>query len=80
MKNKNDRNWKGWIIFDKEVVKSFSLLGYIGFLFVGNLLLFIFLYKLIAKFFGESSVLFIVFLVIGIGSGLYSVYKVITKK
>ncbi|MGL4981036.1 MAG: AtpZ/AtpI family protein [Fusobacteriaceae bacterium] len=65
---------------NREIVHSFSLLGYLGFILIGNLLSFIFLYKIIEKYLFSSQVLFIIFLVIGIFSGFYNAYRVIMKR
>lgn len=65
---------------DREVFHSFSLLGYLGLILIGNILFFIFLYKMIEKYLFSSTVLFIIFLLIGIFSGFYNAYKVIMKR
>ncbi|AVQ27829.1 MULTISPECIES: AtpZ/AtpI family protein [Fusobacterium] len=67
-----------WIT--KELIKNFSLLGYLGFLIAGNILLYVFIYKMIEKYFFKSTILFILLLLIGIVSGFYSAYKLIMKK
>ncbi|MGL4253213.1 MAG: AtpZ/AtpI family protein [Fusobacteriaceae bacterium] len=59
---------------------SFSLLGYLGFILIGNILFFIFIYKIIEKYLFSNTILFIIFLLIGIFSGFYNVYKVIMKR
>ena len=38
-----------WIT--KELIKNFSLLGYLGFLIAGNILLYVFIYKKLASFY-----------------------------
>ncbi|MGL4934883.1 AtpZ/AtpI family protein [Cetobacterium sp.] len=58
----------------------FSLLGYLGFLIVGNIGIFIFIYKLIERYFFKSTLLFIFFVIIGIFSAFYNAYKLIMKK
>lgn len=65
---------------DKEIIYSFSLLGHLGLILVGNILVFIFMYKMIEKYLFSSAILFIIFLLIGIFSGFYNVYKVIMKR
>lgn len=65
---------------NKDVIYSISLLGYLGFLFIGNILLYIFIYKLIEKYYMKSTILFIIFIFIGLVSAFYNVYKVIMKK
>lgn len=67
-----------WIT--KELIKNLSLLGYLGFLIAGNILLYVFIYKMIEKYFFKSTILFILLLLIGIVSGFYSAYKLIMKK
>lgn len=67
-----------WI--DKEIIHSFSLLGYLGFILIGNILFFIFIYKIVEKYLFSSNMLFIIFLLIGIFSGFYNAYKVIMKR
>ncbi|MGL5099643.1 MAG: AtpZ/AtpI family protein [Fusobacteriaceae bacterium] len=65
---------------DREIMYSFSLLGYLGFILIGNILFFIFIYKIIEKYLFSNTILFIIFLLIGIFSGFYNVYKVIMKR
>ncbi|WP_394697916.1 AtpZ/AtpI family protein [uncultured Ilyobacter sp.] len=64
----------------KDVVYYFSLLGYLGFVMIFNILFFIIIYKVVEKYFISSDLLFIVFTIIGIFSGLYNSYKLIMKK
>ena len=72
---------KNNIFFDKNIIKSFSLLGYLSFLLIGNVLIYVYMYKFCEKYLNiRNQGLFIVFLIIGIISGFYSVYKVITSK
>lgn len=66
--------------FNKDFFKYLSLLGTLGFIIIGNMLVSLALYKyVIAKYIYESPVLFIIFLLIGIASGFYNVYKQIMK-
>lgn len=66
--------------FDKDFFKYLSLLGTLGFIIMGNILVSLAIYKyVIAKYIYESPVLFIIFLLIGIAGGFYSVYKQIMK-
>ncbi|MGL5377502.1 MAG: AtpZ/AtpI family protein [Cetobacterium sp.] len=58
----------------------FSLLGFLGFLIVGNIGIFIFIYKLIERYFFKSTPLFLFFLIVGIFSGFYNAYKLIMRK
>ncbi|WP_372712755.1 AtpZ/AtpI family protein [Ilyobacter sp.] len=64
----------------KDVVYYFSLLGYLGFVMVFNILFFIIIYKVIEKYFFSSDLLFIAFTIVGIFSGFYNSYKLIMKK
>ncbi|WP_041920978.1 AtpZ/AtpI family protein [Ilyobacter polytropus] len=64
----------------KDIVYYFSLLGYLGFVMVFNILFFIIIYKIIEKYFFSSDLLFITFTLIGIFSGFYNSYKLIMKK
>lgn len=57
-----------------------SLLGYLGFVMVFNILFFVFIYKVIEKYFFSSTVLFVILLLIGIFSGFYNVFRLILKK
>lgn len=57
-----------------------SLLGYLGFVMVFNILFFVFIYKMIEKYFFTSTLLFIALLLIGIFSGFYNVFKLILRK
>lgn len=63
-----------------EIMYYISLLGYLGFVMVFNIFFFVIIYKVLEKFFFSSSILFIVFIIIGIFSGFYNVYKLIMKK
>jgi F0F1-type ATP synthase assembly protein I len=65
---------------DREIMYSFSLLGYLGFILIGNILFFIFIYKIKEKYHFSNTILFIIFLLIGIFSGFYNAYKVIMKR
>lgn len=66
--------------FNKDFFKYFALLGTLGFIIIGNILAFIGIYFLIQKYFFKSDVLFIIFLLLGVVSGFYSVYQQIMKK
>ena len=67
--------------FDKDFFKYMSLLGTLGLTIVGNILVSLVLYKyIIAKYVYKSDILFILFLLLGIFSGFYNVYKMIMKK
>ncbi|MGL5088370.1 MAG: AtpZ/AtpI family protein [Cetobacterium sp.] len=68
------------MFFNKDFMHSFSLLGSLGFLMVGNIGVFVLIYKLIERFFFKSTPLFILLLVIGVFSAFYNVYKLIMKK
>lgn len=63
----------------REVGYNLSLLGYLGFLFVGNILLFLFLYRLIEKYLFSSKILLVIAIITGIYTGGLSVYKSIYK-
>lgn len=67
-----------WI--NKDVIHAISLLSYLGFLIVGNILLYIGIYKLIEKYLFKSTILFIILVIIGVISGFYSAYIAIMKK
>ncbi|MBM6690992.1 AtpZ/AtpI family protein [Fusobacterium mortiferum] len=67
-----------WIT--KDVLHAISLLGYLGFLMVGNILLYVGIYKLIEKYLFKSTLLFIVLIIIGVISGFYNSYRAIMKK
>lgn len=67
--------------FDKDFFKYMSLLGTLGLTIVGNVLVSLVLYKyIIAKYVYKSDILFILFLLLGVFSGFYNVYKMIMKK
>ena len=67
--------------FDRDFFKYLSLLGTLGFIIMGNILVSLALYKyVIARYIYDSSVLFIIFLLLGVASGFYSVYQQIMKK
>lgn len=67
-----------WIT--KDVLHAISLLGYLGFLMVGNILLYVGIYKLIEKYLFKSTLLFTVLIIIGVISGFYNSYRAIMKK
>lgn len=66
--------------FNKDFFKYFELLGTLGFTIMGNILVALGIYKLIEKFLFKSDLLFILFLLLGVASGFYSVYMMIMKK
>ena len=67
--------------FDKDFFKYFALLGNLGFIIVGNILVSIIIYKyVVAKYICDNPIIFILFVILGVVSGFYSVYKNITKK
>ncbi|MFR1675474.1 MAG: AtpZ/AtpI family protein [Fusobacterium sp.] len=67
-----------WIT--KDLIRYLALLGHLGFVIMGNILVCIFIYKLIEKYFFKSTMLFIFLLLLGVASGFYNVYKLIMKK
>jgi F0F1-type ATP synthase assembly protein I len=58
----------------------FSLLGQLGFVFIINILMFVYLYKLYEHFFGENTLVFILLLIVGIFSAFYNAYRLLMKK
>lgn len=67
--------------FDRDFFKYLSLLGTLGFIIMGNILVSLALYKyVIARYIYDSPVLFIIFLLLGVAGGFYSVYQQIMKK
>ncbi len=67
-----------WIT--KDIVHALSLLTYLGFLVIGNILLYIGIYKLIERYFFKSTGLFVILVIIGVISGFYNAYIAIMKK
>lgn len=67
-----------WI--NKDVIHALSLLSYLGIVMVGNILLYIGIYKLIEKYFIKNTILFIILVILGVVSGFYNTYKIIMKK
>lgn len=67
-----------WI--NKDVIHALSLLSYLGIVMVGNILLYIGIYKLIEKYFIKNTILFIILVILGVISGFYNAYKIIMKK
>ena len=66
---------------DREILKNFALFGNFGLTIIINILTAIGLYKVLEKWLGlKSDILFIIFLILGIISGFYSIYKMIMKK
>lgn len=68
------------LLFDRDVMKSFSLLGYISLILVGNILVYVYIYKVIERYLFRSNILFIFMIVLGVVSGFYGVYKAIMKR
>ncbi len=65
----------------KDIFKNLALFGNIGLTIIINTLVSVGIYKLIERFLNiKSDILFIIFLLLGIISGFYGVYKMITKK
>lgn len=79
-KEKKELDKRGKIRINKDIIHAISLLGYIGFLFIGSILINIWIYKMIEKYFFKSQILFILMVILGVINGLYSVYKAIMKK
>lgn len=73
-----DMKYTKWIT--KDIIHALSLLSYLGFLIIGNILLYIGIYKLIEKYFIKSTILFIFLTIIGVISGFYNAYMAIMKK
>jgi len=65
---------------DKDLIGVLMLLGNLGFVFIFNILFYVFLYKLFERFFGFNSIVFIVLIIIGIISAFYNSYRMIIKK
>ena len=68
------------LFFNKDFIHYFSLLGFLGVVIIGNIGVFIFIYKMIEKYFFKSTVLFIIFVIIGVFSAFYNAYRLIMKK
>ena len=66
--------------FDRDLFKYLSLLGTLGFIIMGNILVSLLYKYVIARYIYDSPVLFIIFLLLGVASGFYSVYQQIMKK
>ncbi len=64
---------------NKEMLKYISLLGNLGFIIMSNILVSVFLYKLYERIFGFNSLVFIIFIIFGIISAFYNIYKLIMK-
>lgn len=67
-----------WIT--KDLIRYLALLGHLGFVIIGNILVCIFIYKVIEKYLLKSTLLFVLLLLLGVASGFYSAYKLIMKK
>lgn len=67
-----------WIT--KDIIYALSLLSYLGFLIIGNIFLYVGIYKLMERYFFKSTILFIVLIVLGVISGFYNAYIAIMKK
>jgi F0F1-type ATP synthase assembly protein I len=66
--------------FNNDFFYYFSLLGQLGFIFIANILLFIYLYKFYEKFFGSNSLIFFILLFLGLVSAFYNCYKLLMRK
>lgn len=66
--------------FNKDIAYALSIFSYLGLSIIVNILIFVWLYKLFEKYICESTILFIVFLIVGIINGFYGAYKLIMKK
>ena len=64
---------------NKEILKYLSLLGNLGFIVMSNILVSIFLYKVYERFCAFNSLIFIIFILFGIISAFYNIYKLIMK-
>lgn len=64
----------------RDVFYYLGLLGQLGFTIVGTIIFFIVIYKSIAKFTGENTLLFFLFVIGGVFYGFYNAYKLIMKK
>ena len=67
-------------IINPDIIHAISLLGYVGFLLIGSILINIGIYKLIERYFFKSQILFFFFIILGVVTGFYNVYKVIMRK
>lgn len=65
---------------DKDLLHSLMLLGNLSFIFIFNILFFVFIYKIFEKFFGYNGFVFIVLIIYGIFSAFYNAYKMIINK
>jgi hypothetical protein len=68
------------IRLNKEIFKYFNLLGTVGLIIILNIIFSIVLYKIFIKYFGESLIIFLLLIALGIINGFYNVYKIIFKK
>ncbi len=68
------------LLFNKDFMRYFSLLGFLGFVMIGNIGFFLFINYLIGRCLYKSDALFLLFLIIGIISGFYNCYRLIMKK
>lgn len=68
------------LFFNRDFIRYFSLLGYLGLVMLGNIGFFLYINYLIKRYIWEDSNLFIIFLIIGVISGFYNCYKLIMKK
>lgn len=65
---------------DKDLINVLMLLGNLGFVFIFNILFYVFLYKVFERFFGYNAIVFIGLIVVGIISAFYNSYRMIIKK
>jgi len=66
--------------YNKDFFYYFSLLGQLGLVFIMNILIFIYAYKIYQKYFGANTFVFFICLFVGIFSAFYNSYKLIMKK
>lgn len=74
-KFKTENSEKNKKFFSSDLIVALGLFGTVGFIILANILVCIFIYKLFARYVYESNLLFIFFLIVGVISGFYNVYK-----
>lgn len=67
-------------VFNREFFCYLSLFTQIGLTMIGNILVALFLYLGFAKYIFRHPLILFLFLLLGIMSGYYQVYKLITRK
>jgi len=71
--------WKKLREFDREILKYIGLISQLGLIMVSSILIFFFLGLFLDKLIHTGHILTIIFIIIGVFTGGYTVYKTLMK-